>query len=114
MAPVVTVASVAVPVFAAALFGVSALLQGSLLHTAFAFCAVVLAVTGAVLYVRHKDDDDADVPTTGQTVVLALSVVLLMAWLALLITTVRPMTYEELLEHDYGDLFTKAFKDAHE
>jgi len=97
MASIVTVASVAVPAIAAALFGVSAVVQGSLTHALLAVTAVVLTVIALVLYVRRRDDDDADadadadanVPTTGQTVVLALSVVILVVWGALLVTAVN-------------------------
>ena len=83
------VASIAVPVFAAALFVVSAVTQGSVAHAALALTALVLAVIGAGLYMRYKDDEEVEEPTTGQVVVLALGVVLVMVWGALLVTTVQ-------------------------
>ncbi len=86
------VASIAVPVFAAALFGVSAVTQGSAMHASLALTALVLAAIGAALYVQHSEDEEVEEPTTGQVVVMALGValgvVLVMVWGALLVTSI--------------------------
>lgn len=82
------VASIAVPVFAAALFAVSAVTQGSAMHAALALTALVLAAVGVALYVRNQDNEEVEEPTTGQVVVLALGVVVVMVWGALLVTNV--------------------------
>lgn len=104
-----TVASFVVPAAAAVLFSATALLQQSALHGLLAVASFIVTAIGVALYIRRRhanqDEEDADDPTTGQVIVLALGCVLVMVWGALLASGSGIIVGQQESVDDYGNMW---------